>query len=46
VGVAGEVGKMFNVTNPCSTLWATRSPISARSAPVRSPSSCTIAPVP
>ena len=28
----------------CSTRWATRRPISARSAPARSPSSCTTAP--
>ena len=32
-------------TRPCSTQWATRRPISARSAPARSPSWCTTAPV-
>ncbi len=33
-------------TRRCSTRWATRRAISGRSAPARSPSSCTIAPAP
>src|SRR6266478_4692225 len=41
---SAATSRSSTATNPCSTQWATRRPISARSASARSPSSCTTAP--